>query len=1147
MGDKKQKETLVRGERTRFGRGESVSLHKMPSAQTHEPTLVRSGRRRSFRRHCLQFLTVFAVIVAGILAIALYVIESGSIDLFLAEKANEQIAAVAPPGYHARVSSAQLRLSGNLDFQLGVAGVDLIGPGEKQIASIGTLDFSVDPMKLIRGQVAVKSVSVDHINFDSSALPSTGTFRLTEHRVDSLPALVEKAFQQTDFARSILEAADTRSIHLTDIVFPVGSASPGKTVDVDIREINLNLLADGILRVDSQISLDGTVASVSAEAMEADGRTESLQAEVTNLAMTPFLLRANRAGVPLMGVDATTDLLLSLRRAGEGSDPKIAAEIDVSAGRFVADSIARPFNDANLNLVYDPQKRSIEMDESSFEFDGSRFPFTAGIIDLDQQQPGVEDGYALDVLVRGGRFESREPGLPPLLFDAQASGEYRGSMARLLLDDISVTSPQGIMAGSFKAVFGDASPELSFGARVERMDTEAVKQLWPFWIAKKPREWVSRNLHGGVITNGDIAMFLPAGRIKGPGIPVQLDETELKVAFDIDDTRITISDKMPDVERSDAHVAIKGGSVNVEIRDGTVSVDKTNSVKLDEGTFAIADTYTKPLMGTVDVMISGTARDVVTLAAEPPFNALRATDFVPEDFSGRAEVNVKATFPLEPDVDLDPDWHVVADITEGAIDKPINNFKIDKLDGLVEIVPSRVAFEGNANADGVPLKVQWSMPITKPGTTLEGEAAQSVLWVSGNLNDAERNQFAPGLDDYVSGPIAVTVEGAEEGNLIAVDLQQATLSLPFIGWQKPPGVAASLSFNLKPGENGLTSLDKLHLSGSGLGASGNVKIDKVGLLSATLTGVALSAGDSLNVGVQRGKDTLAVTLTGRSFSAKPLLDQLVKGGKGGSAGGKGKSGGSDVDVHFDIARVSGENDRELSGVNGDITVRKGTMTNAVLKATTASSQPMTLTVAPDGGQTSVSLQTSGAGALLRFVGIYQKMTGGKLNFDMIETETGWQGMATLADFQLIKDEQLKKILTAPTTGDGKSLNAAYKNQINETDQRFQRAQAVIEISNGVVRVSDAYVRGDQVGATVKGVVRDAAGNIDMTGTFMPAYGLNRIFAEIPLLGPLLGNGNDKGLFGITFRLTGKTEKPELIVNPLSAIAPGVFRRIFEFQ
>ena len=1146
MGDRKEKESLVRGERTRFGRSESVSFHKMPSAQTHEPVIVRSKPRRSFSHHCLRFFVFFALIAGGLMAAVFYVIESGSLDRFLAAKANEQIAASVPEGYHARIDAAKLRLSGRFDLALSVTGVEMLGPDERKIASIGTLDFAVDPVKLVSGQIAVNSVSADDIIFDSSALPSTGTFRLTEHRVDSLPMLVEQVFNQTDFARSILTAADTRSIRFSDIVFPVGSAMPGKTVMVDFHEVNLNLLADGVLRVDGEVSLDGTVAAFSAESLEEDGLTQSLQAEVSNLVLTPFLLRANADGDPMLGVEGAADLFLSLGRARNGGNPDIAAEIDVSSGRFIVDETARPFNDAQLNLAFDTTKNSIEISDSSFEFDGSRFPFTAGIIDLDRYKPDVDEGYALDVLVRGGRFESREPGLPPLIFDAKFTGEYRPSILRLLLDDISVSSPQGMMAASLKAVFGEGSPEFSLGLRIERMDTEAIKQLWPFWIARKPREWVSNNLHGGVITNGDIAVYMPQGRVEGPGIPVQLNESELKIAFDIDDTRITLSDQMPDVMRSDARVSINGGRVDVDIRDGALNVSKSRSIKLNEGSFSIADTYAKPLVGAVDIMMSGAVRDVVKLAEAPPINALKATDFTSDQFSGNTEVSLKASFPLEPGAKFEPVWHVVADVSDGAIATPINGYEISGLDGLVEIVPERIAFEGKGLADGVPLNVQWSMPIGSRQQPVAGNEDEQVLWVSGNLNDVQRNQFAPGLDDYVSGPLAVTVEGGSDGNLIAVDLKQATLSLPFIGWQKPPGVPVTLSFRLTPGENGVTVLEDLQLTGSSLGARGRVTIDKGGLLAATLTNVALSAGDSLNVGVQRGASGLDVTLTGRSFSAKPLLDHLIKNSETG--GGKAAAtGGGDVDVHFDIARVTGENDRQLSGVNGDIAVRSGAMVNATLKASTATSHPLAMTVAPDGGRQAVSLKTSGTGALLRFLGIYQKMTGGTLDFNMIETDSGWQGMATLTDFRLIKDEQLKKILSSPTVGDGKSLNAAYRNQINETDQRFQRAQAIIDISNGVLRVSDAFVRGEQVGATIKGVVRDAAGNIDMTGTFMPAYGLNRIFAEIPLFGPLLGNGKDKGLFGITFRLTGKTEKPELIVNPLSAIAPGVFRRIFEFQ
>lgn len=91
------------------------------------------------------------------------------------------------------------------------------------------------------------------------------------------------------------------------------------------------------------------------------------------------------------------------------------------------------------------------------------------------------------------------------------------------------------------------------------------------------------------------------------------------------------------------------------------------------------------------------------------------------------------------------------------------------------------------------------------------------------------------------------------------------------------------------------------------------------------------------------------------------------------------------------------------------------------------------------------------------------------------------------------------------------------------------------------------MRGEQIGATFQGLLKDQSGRMDMTGTFMPAYGLNRLFGELPFIGIFLGNGRDRGLLGITFKLSGQTDQPKLTINPLSLIAPGVFRQIFEFQ
>ena len=45
----------------------------------------------------------------------------------------------------------------------------------------------------------------------------------------------------------------------------------------------------------------------------------------------------------------------------------------------------------------------------------------------------------------------------------------------------------------------------------------------------------------------------------------------------------------------------------------------------------------------------------------------------------------------------------------------------------------------------------------------------------------------------------------------------------------------------------------------------------------------------------------------------------------------------------------------------------------------------------------------------------------------------------------------------------------------------------------------------------------------------------------------LGGGSNEGMFGITYEVGGTTSNPKPIINPISAIAPGVLRKFFEFR
>ena len=95
---------------------------------------------------------------------------------------------------------------------------------------------------------------------------------------------------------------------------------------------------------------------------------------------------------------------------------------------------------------------------------------------------------------------------------------------------------------------------------------------------------------------------------------------------------------------------------------------------------------------------------------------------------------------------------------------------------------------------------------------------------------------------------------------------------------------------------------------------------------------------------------------------------------------------------------------------------------------------------------------------------------------------------------------------------------------------------------GKMAVRDGVVRGPLVGATVEGNIDYTRDDVHLRGTFVPFYGLNNMFGQIPIVGLFLGGGNKEGLLGINYEAVGPPGAPRITVNPVSAIAPGLLRK-----
>ena len=308
-----------------------------------------------------------------------------------------------------------------------------------------------------------------------------------------------------------------------------------------------------------------------------------------------------------------------------------------------------------------------------------------------------------------------------------------------------------------------------------------------------------------------------------------------------------------------------------------------------------------------------------------------------------------------------------------------------------------------------------------------------------------------------------------------------------------------------------------------------------------------------------GKSTLlqAVGLLEGGFGGEILISgnsadlrQLISEAKSNVAATGGSGENFVIAASGSLGSVRGFYETSLSDAQFSYAGRNGKTEKLSFKAVSPSGQAVVVDV--DGqsqpGQEKVEMTSGDAGAFARFAGVYGKMQGGLLNVRLQRAGDGpRRGVVDVRNFRIVGEEKLKALVSSPADSKGRSLNDAVRRKIEVNEASFEVANARIESGRGYLNVDEGILRGTEIGASFRGLIYDQNGNMDLSGTFMPAYGINRLFGELPLIGAILGNGRDQGLLGITFRLVGDADSPQVVINPLSLIAPGVFRNIFEFR
>ncbi|MFK0163059.1 DUF3971 domain-containing protein [Rhizobium sp. NPDC090279] len=1139
---------MIRGEKVTFRKKDLVSLDHLPSAQVDDPLIVhvpeRARRSRSHVWHVCRMTLVFFAFLAIVAGAVIATIEGGIFDAPLSQKAQTALDRAIGPRYKAEVGATVIRFTSDLRLALEARDVNVVDQESgKHLSTMSIVNMELDPLALIEGRVEVASVAAEGIALDTSLLPQGDPVDWTALRVDALPKALNAAFDNLDFLEHFVQRGGTNSVRISGFSMKL-ARQEGEPISLVVDNLTFERSAPNSLHLYGQVALNGSVAllDVRADQKEA-GHSSSLTARVSNLDLKPLTMTYDPNGTPRQGFMTFADVTLSAVKGETGADAKLSAAINVQPGVLYMDHDVQQLTQANINLAYNFDHQTLEVAPSTAQFLKTIVPFSGALIDLDRVDANAGKGFGIDFVIKNGAAASSLSEEKPVSFDGRATGRFFSATKEFQFDNLGISTPQGALFGSLHMKLGDSSPEISFGGRADKLDTTVVKQLWPFWMASKPRAWVEGNLFGGSVTNAVISVFIPAGRLREASQTgkLQLGKNELHIAFDIAGTRMNVPGEIPPLRDTKAHFDLTGPNMAVSIETATSYFSSGRKITLSDSGFSIPATYDKPLMADLDLTIAGSGDAIGELLTYKPLEVLQRTEFKPENFNGKIVAKVDARIGLIKDQrPPPPDWQAKLSLDNVDLLKPMNNRKIDNLTGEISADPQSVHLQAQAQIDGIPAQIDMVEPTDSKSTVKRARV------ITATLTDAQRSTVLPGLRDLIDGPVKVELTRIDDDRQgVKVDLGKAALTLPWVGWSKGSGIAATAQFEAS-GPDNQTTLKNFTLKGDGFGASGDLLISKGSLTSANFDSVKLSALDDFALSLKRGKSGgYDVAVSGNSADIRPILARLKSSTSGGQQSSDGDASAS-ATVRANIDKVIGFNDETMGNVKGVYSITGGKTTAADFSGVTRSGEAL-VTQMSKGSNGVIRITSGDAGAVARFTDLYKHLKGGLLNLSLRSIgQDDWDGSLDIRNFAIIDDKKLSTIVSTPSGKNGKSLNSAVKQNIDTRSQNFERGFARLVMRDGVLSVENGVVRGAQVGATFQGTLKDANGKMDMTGTFMPAYGLNRLFAEVPIVGFILGNGSDRGLIGITFRLTGTLEKSNLQINPLSIIAPGVFRQIFEY-
>lgn len=830
-------------------------------------------------------------------------------------------------------------------------------------------------------------------------------------------------------------------------------------------------------------------------------------------------------------------------------------EGDVVMGRGAAETTAGLFNmeGGRFHGRYDVDSDELIIDELALAGDRTRIGGEVRVRDVSAIMRAAPDQpAAFDISLPAVRLEVPGTFAEPVSFaNVRVVGAIDSAARSIRFTQLTAQTGGGTVQGAGRLYWAEAGagqarrvrPGIELDGRIDgALDARAVTQVWPIGLGEGARGFLHRTLQGGRITDAVVRLDIRPSDIAAG---VWRNEA-VDIRFNVADGAMQFLTTMSPVTNARGSGRLRGNSFEMTIPEArmngmAISNGRVDIPRLKGGDFV-----------TVSARVDGDARQAFEVLAQEPINLSERLPVNAATATGRASVNVRIQRPMLRDVAFEQ-WRF-------SVDGAVRDFAGQLTTRNVALTRGQLSVRGDQRAVTVsgPVRagasqidnVRWTEHIGQRGR------ASSEYQISGDFdaNDLERLGYP--VAQYAQGRIGVTVTGAGRGfdvenARIDLDLTNAAVDAMRSFWVKRAGVAASARFDVARQRDGSLVFDNIDARGGGLTAQGSARLARDNrLLEAQLTRLAIEGRSDATLTASRASDGgMDVTVRGALFDAAPFMAADTAAPAAGATPIAARSlrpaDAAPLRASVVVDRLKMRGGATLSNARVDLTVARGALVTLVAEGRAPSDRAFSLALGPrpTDPRGNLRFRSDDAGFAVRALTGSDNVIGGSASADG-EWRVGPPNQARfnvrMRNFQVVRLPAMAQLLSSAGSLTG------LVDTLNGDGIGFAALDAEMVYANNQLTFTEGRMSGPAMGLTGAGRYDIRRDNLDVDGVIAPSPGLNlSMLGNVPVIGDLLVSRRGEGVFGMTYSINGSAEAPRVGVNPVSALTPGILRRIFE--